>query len=139
MEPTKEFDEIWLLLLRMVEKPSHVADEQRKAVATVLCDLSAEDLSRQCVFTDVPAKLRTLFPTELAEVIKSCGCCPPTLYTFLLMYRARLPYQNQSVEGLASKHSSTCLLSRTSNVFGRVSTSFCPTFEQVLALAVWPI
>ena len=49
----------------------------------------------------MPYKVREIFDAEL-QVVADTGRCPPILYLFLLLWRARLPCETQEVEGLNS-------------------------------------
>ena len=94
----KALDEMPILILRMVEHRHNAPAEIRKVIASRLLDTDEGELERQCLFTDLPRKLRAVYSNEL-RVARETGCCPPSLYAFLLLYRARLPYQSQTVEG----------------------------------------
>ena len=85
------------LLLRLLEAPPSVACPIRIAVATQLLGLSAQELNKQGLFDDVTRKLLFWFLAELQDM-KNTGHCAVSLYVFLLMFRARLPYESQEVE-----------------------------------------
>ena len=94
----KPLSEIWLLLLLIVEAPNDVDDPTRRSVANRLLTMSDAELAKECKFTDLPQKLR-LWKRGALEAMRDTGKCSCDLFTFILLYRARLPYQNQSREG----------------------------------------
>ena len=76
---------------------SEIASE----IAEMLLLMVDAELARDCRVSYVPKKSRVLHRDEW-ETVRDTGFIPPKLYAFLLMYRARLAYQNQTVEGIIS-------------------------------------
>ena len=94
-----------LKLLLLVERPPNVQDPRRHQVVAEL--LISSECCLQCR-SDLPAKFRRRFKTELEEVISSEGLCPLPLYTVILVLRSRLSMDTQDVEGANSVLQTMC-------------------------------
>eukprot|EP00959_Pyramimonas_sp_CCMP1952_P441629 9245712-Pyramimonas_sp.AAC.1 len=96
----KVFDDIHFSIVAMLESEHDEPDDRRKVIARRLLETPDDkfDGVPSAMFTDVPLKLKRWYFDSL-RVAQDAGRCPVPLYAFLLLYRARLPYQNQSVEG----------------------------------------
>ena len=108
-----DFQQMPLKILQLLERPSDQPHDLRKDIANLVLFLDDEALSRECRFADVLQKSRQLHRVDW-ETIRDTGCIPPRLYAFLLLYRSRLTYQNQTVEGLISvmQRFASCMSSR---------------------------
>ena len=96
----KVLDDIHFSIMAMLEKRHDEPDDRRKVIARQILETPDDSFDRvpNAMFTDVPMKLKHMYFDSL-QIARDTGCCPAPLYVFLLLYRARLPYQNQSVEG----------------------------------------
>ena len=100
-----EFEAVPLSILQFLEAPNNAEDmtirENRKAWATKFLSMSDDEFVKQCQWTDMPQKCRGWYRDEWEEVA-STGTVPAKLFAFLSIYRARMPYQNQGIEGVIS-------------------------------------
>ena len=94
----KMCDSMACLLLRCLDSPNDVVDVRRRSIMSLLRDMPDNELDKHCRYTDLPRKIRVLLRDQI-HFAADTGLCSEDLWTFLLIYRARLPYQNQSVEG----------------------------------------
>ncbi len=88
-----------LQILIFVEKMAHEACPERRRIARSLINTS--DCCLRSNESDVPVKIKLIFPDELA-VVADTGRVPLNLYHFVLMLRSQAPMDTQDVEGMNS-------------------------------------
>ena len=98
---TKKLSSLPMMILVLCQKPPHECHPRRAFVAGMIRQTPDDDLKRQSPFSDVPIKMKHLYPRELEEA-HATGTCPFNLYLFVLILRARLPCESQEVEGVNS-------------------------------------
>ena len=84
------------LFLHIVESYPHIPDDRRKDIARLLLDTSDANLDR--AEDDFATKMKQLYKTEF-EHMAATGECNATLFMHLLLVRAQLTGESQSIEG----------------------------------------
>ena len=87
--------------LLIVESNPDDDDVRRRELAGYLLDPLLRQFETENFLTDFPLKIRDIFREELI-VMRDNGTCPSNLFAFALMFRCRMPYQNQCLEGMIS-------------------------------------
>ena len=85
-----------MLFMWFVHLPADVVCERRRELARKYLEMDDEDLFS--LISDMPYKLRRLFPSEF-RVVAEVGKVPLNLFAFLLLWGMQLPAETQCVEG----------------------------------------
>ncbi|CAK0874677.1 unnamed protein product [Prorocentrum cordatum] len=101
-----------LKLLNLLEGDPREPRDVRKDIASELLDLDDCCVGRPD--SDIAVKYKHFYRSDF-ELVQSTGCVPVGLYGALLFLRAKIPLDNQELEGLASLLQHMCRLAPRSS------------------------